>query len=145
MKTAFVFTCVVVGALLHLYITFLLTRLPAFLKLRNISCSTSMMSASPIQPQYVDHELLHNLSQNLDNPQVGAHMLCESVKVGLQKENGDLDLAVIKSKISLSVSDKAKVDRLVRECAVKKNTAKKTAINLFMCLDKDGVTYFHEF
>ncbi|KAJ8932142.1 hypothetical protein NQ314_014926 [Rhamnusium bicolor] len=34
---------------------------------------------------YADHELLHNLSQNLDNPQVGAHMLCESVKVGLQK------------------------------------------------------------
>ncbi|KAJ8932136.1 hypothetical protein NQ314_014920 [Rhamnusium bicolor] len=134
MRTVFVFACVIVGALA-------VSTLEAEEdKLKRIHDECQSNPAT-----YVDHELLHNLSQNLDNPQVGAHMLCESVKVGLQKENGDLDLAVIKSKISLSVSDKAKVDRLVRECAVKKNTAEKTAINLFMCLDKDGVTYFHEF
>ncbi|KAJ8924145.1 hypothetical protein NQ315_006929 [Exocentrus adspersus] len=94
---------------------------------------------------YVDHELLHHLADNIDNPQVGAHMLCESKAVGLQKPNGELDLKVIRHKISLSVSDKDKVDRLVRECAVKKDIPEKTAVNLFMCLDKDGVTYFHEF
>nr|QUP79518.1 odorant binding protein 25 [Monochamus saltuarius] len=94
---------------------------------------------------YVDHELLHHLAENIDNPKVGAHMLCESKAVGLQKPNGELDLNVIKEKISLTVSDKNKVERLVRECAVKKQTPEKTAVNLFMCLDKDGVTYFHEF
>nr|UTN00818.1 odorant binding protein [Semanotus bifasciatus] len=93
----------------------------------------------------VNHELLHNLSENLDNPQVGAHMLCESKGVGLQKPDGELDPEIIRSKISLSVKDAAKVDRLVKECAIKKRTPEETAVNLFMCLDENGVTYFHEF
>ncbi|KAJ8924170.1 hypothetical protein NQ315_006954 [Exocentrus adspersus] len=94
---------------------------------------------------YVDHELLHDLAANIDNPQLGAHMLCESTKVGLQKENGQLDVDTIKSKIGLSITDTAKVEALVKECAVQKNTPEKTAINLFLCLDKKGVTYFHGF
>nr|AXO78390.1 odorant binding protein 12 [Xylotrechus quadripes] len=94
---------------------------------------------------YADHDLLHDLSANLDNPQVGAHMLCESKGVGLQKENGQLDPDTIRDKISLTIGDAAQVDRLVKECAIPKNTPEKTAIHLFMCLDRNGVTYFHEF
>nr|UTN00817.1 odorant binding protein [Semanotus bifasciatus] len=92
-----------------------------------------------------DHNLLHDLSANLDNPQVGVHMLCESKGVGLQNENGKLEKEVIRSKISLSIADPGIVDHLVEECAVPKNTPEKTAINLFMCFDRNGVTYFHEF
>nr|ADD82417.1 minus-C odorant binding protein 4 [Batocera horsfieldi] len=133
MKTAFVFACVVVAALAA-------SLSEEEKKLQEIH---DKCQADPAT--YVDHELLHNLSANIDNPKVGAHMLCESKAVGLQKPNGELDLNVIKQKISLTVSDKAKVERLVKECAVKKQTPEKTAVNLFMCLDKDGVTYFHEF
>ncbi|KAJ8955666.1 hypothetical protein NQ318_008535 [Aromia moschata] len=94
---------------------------------------------------YADHDLLHDLAANLDNPQVGAHMLCESKGVGLQKPNGQLDIDTIRSKISLTVTDTAKVDKLIKECAIPKNSPEKTAIHLFMCLDRNGVTYFHEF
>ncbi|KAJ8979038.1 hypothetical protein NQ317_005142 [Molorchus minor] len=82
-----------------------------------------------------DHELLHDLSANLDNPQIGAHMLCESKGVGLQNERGELDKEVIRSKISLTIDDLARVNNLVNECAIPKNTPEKTAIHLFMCLD----------
>nr|UYS88370.1 odorant binding protein 18 [Aromia bungii] len=92
-----------------------------------------------------DHHLLHDLSANLDNPVVGAHMLCESKGVGLQKENGQLDIETIRNKISLTITDTARVDRLVKECAIPKKSPEKTAIHLFMCLDRNGVTYFHEF
>nr|AXO78393.1 odorant binding protein 15 [Xylotrechus quadripes] len=92
-----------------------------------------------------DHELLHNLAANIDNPQVGAHMLCESKGVGLQKPNGELDPETIRSKLTVFIDDPAKVDKLIKECAIQKNTPEKTAIYLFMCMDKEGVTYFHEF
>nr|AIX97020.1 odorant-binding protein 5 [Monochamus alternatus] len=133
MKLGFILSCVIFGALAA-------SLSEEEKKLQEIH---DKCQADPAT--YVDHELLHHLAENIDNPKVGAHMLCESKAVGLQKQNGELDLNVIKQKISLTVSDKVKVERLVKECAVKKETPEKTAVNLFMCLDKDGVTYFHEF
>lgn len=94
---------------------------------------------------YADDELLEDLSNNLGNPQVEAHMLCESTKVGLQDENGQLDLDAIRKKVALCVEDEQEVDRLVEECAKQRETPGKTAVYLFMCLDQNGVTYFHEF
>nr|AXO78392.1 odorant binding protein 14 [Xylotrechus quadripes] len=135
MKVAFVFATAIVGILAADNILIVEEQ-----KLHHIHDACQANPAT-----YADHDLLHDLSANLDNPQVGAHMLCESQGVGLQGPDGRLDLPVIKSKIALSVKDPAKVDRLVRECAIAKTTPEKTAINLFMCLDKNGVTYFHEF
>ncbi|KAJ8932145.1 hypothetical protein NQ314_014929 [Rhamnusium bicolor] len=134
MKVVFVFLCAIVGILAQNILVV------EELKLQHIHDECQADPAT-----YVDHELLHDLAANIDNPQVGAHMLCESTKVGLQTENGDLDFEMIKSKIALTVKDEEKVNFLVGECAIQKKTPQKTAINLFMCLDKNGVTYFHEF
>ncbi|KAJ8955667.1 hypothetical protein NQ318_008536 [Aromia moschata] len=89
---------------------------------------------------YADHDLLHDLAANLDNPQVGAYMLCESKGVGLQKPNGQLDIDTIRSKISLTVTDTAKVDKLIKECAIPKNSPEKTAIHLFSVLRQGTVS-----
>nr|AIX97026.1 odorant-binding protein 11 [Monochamus alternatus] len=137
MKPVIVFVCVILGAW---YVQAANIVLVEEQKLHHLHDACQEDPAT-----YADHELLHHLAENIDNPQVGAHMLCESTKVGLQKENGELDLETIKNKVALSVSDSDKVDRLVRECAIKKKSPEKTAIHLFMCLDNNGVTYFHEF
>ncbi|XP_018574932.1 uncharacterized protein LOC108913792 [Anoplophora glabripennis] len=136
MKTVFVFLCVIVGILAQ-------DKPKLIAEEQMLEHIHDECQADP--KTFADHDLLHNLAANIDNPQVGAHMLCESTKVGLQKENGELDIETIKSKIGLSVDDPNRVEFLVKECAIKKNTPEKTAINLFMCLDKNGVTYFHEF
>nr|UYS88371.1 odorant binding protein 19 [Aromia bungii] len=134
MKSAVVFVCVVAGILAQ-------NRL--LIEEEELHHIHDACQANPAT--YADHDLLDNLAANLDNPQVGAHMLCESKGVGLQKENGQLDVDTIREKISLTITDPAKVESLIKECAIQKNTPEKTAVNLFMCLDKNGVTYFHEF
>ncbi|KAJ8932144.1 hypothetical protein NQ314_014928 [Rhamnusium bicolor] len=75
MKTAFVFMCVIIGA----FAANLLEIEEHKLHHIHEECQSNPAT-------YADDELLKNLSENLDNPQVGAHMLCESVKVGLQKQ-----------------------------------------------------------
>nr|UYS88366.1 odorant binding protein 14 [Aromia bungii] len=95
---------------------------------------------------YAPDEYLDNLPKYyLDNPQVGAHMLCESQGLGLQDKDGKLNYRNIKRKVKLSVHNEDKANKLVKECAVQRKTKEKTAVYLFMCLDKHGVTYFHEF
>ncbi|KAJ8932146.1 hypothetical protein NQ314_014930 [Rhamnusium bicolor] len=91
----------------------------------------------------VDEDLLRKLSQNTDNQQVGAHMLCVSVGAGLQKQNGQLDKNIIKNKISLVIEDKSRVDDLVTKCAVQKETPEKTAVKMFTCFDQNNVKYYH--
>nr|QUP79514.1 odorant binding protein 21 [Monochamus saltuarius] len=134
MRTTLVFVCVIIGALAETHLEEEKEQLHEI----HEKCQ-----ANPAT--YADDKLLENLSQNLDNPQVQAHMLCESTKVGLQCKNGHLNIKTIKKKVALCVEDEKEVDRLVKECAIQKDTPGKTAVYLFMCLDKNGVTYFHEF
>nr|QUP79519.1 odorant binding protein 26 [Monochamus saltuarius] len=94
---------------------------------------------------FVDPQLLQNLSENINDPRLGAHFYCESRAVGLQKANGDLNLPVITSKISLTIKNTEVINKLLRKCAVRQQSPKKTATHLFMCLHYYGVTYFHEF
>ncbi|KAJ8932147.1 hypothetical protein NQ314_014931 [Rhamnusium bicolor] len=91
----------------------------------------------------VDEDLLRKLSENNDNRQVGAHLLCISVGVGLQKQNGQLDKNIIRNKISLVTQDKTRVDDLVTKCAVQKETPEKTAVKMLNCLDQNNVKYIH--
>ncbi|KAJ8932141.1 hypothetical protein NQ314_014925 [Rhamnusium bicolor] len=91
----------------------------------------------------VDEDLLRKLPQNIDNPQVGAHMLCMSVGAGLQKQNGQLDKDAIKNKISVVTQDKSLVDGLVTKCAVQKETPEKTAVTMWTCFVKNNVNYIH--
>ncbi|XP_018565043.1 uncharacterized protein LOC108906302 [Anoplophora glabripennis] len=134
MKTALVFVCAILGALAKTHLE------EEKEKLHKIH---EECQADPAT--YADDKLLENLSQNLDNPQVEAHMLCESTKVGLQCKDGHLNIKTIKEKVALCVKDEKEVDRLVKKCAIQRETPGKTAVYLFMCLDKNGVTYFHEF
>ncbi|KAJ8932139.1 hypothetical protein NQ314_014923 [Rhamnusium bicolor] len=91
----------------------------------------------------VDEDLLRKFTQNTDNQQVGAHMLCMSVAAGLQKQNGQFDKNTIKNKISLVIEDKSRVDGLVTKCAVQKETPEKTAVGMWTCFIQNNVNYVH--
>ncbi|KAJ8932135.1 hypothetical protein NQ314_014916 [Rhamnusium bicolor] len=93
---------------------------------------------------YVDEDILRKLNDNINHKQAGIHMLCMSVKAGLQKANGDLDIGVIRSKIDTVLDDKSKVEGFVSKCAVKKESPQKTAVLLWLCFVLNDIPYFHK-
>ncbi|KAJ8955669.1 hypothetical protein NQ318_008538 [Aromia moschata] len=90
-----------------------------------------------------DEEKLRKLSENLDDPKTGAHMLCMTVKAGLQRENGQLDREVIRSKVALVTHDQATVDGLVEKCAVNQESAERTAVKLILCFVENNIHYYY--
>nr|ALR72494.1 odorant binding protein [Colaphellus bowringi] len=132
MKTGLILLCVVVAVLAG--------QLPEDEKerLRQVHLSCQADSKT-----YCDEDLLRKLGDNVNNPQVGIHMLCMSVKAGLQERNGDLNRSFIKSRIAL-VTEQAKVDGYVQKCAVKKETPEKTAAMLWLCFVQNGINYYHK-
>ncbi|XP_072384984.1 uncharacterized protein [Diabrotica undecimpunctata] len=77
------------------------------------------------------------LQDNADVAKVGATIFCINKKTGLQNENGDVNLTVLKNDISLWEKDEAKASEIVAECTKNKGAdANETAFNVFKCLMK---------
>nr|AXO78389.1 odorant binding protein 11 [Xylotrechus quadripes] len=93
---------------------------------------------------YADENKLKRLSEFIDDEQVGTHMLCMSIKEGLQDEDGDLDEDLIRSKVALVTHDQSKVDDYVKKCAIEADNPEKTAILLVLCFVNNNIHYYHQ-
>ncbi|CAH1116804.1 unnamed protein product [Phaedon cochleariae] len=133
MRSTLVFLCLVVAVFAN--------RLPeterARLALIHGECQSDLRTNC-------DENLLRNLAANANNRQVGVHMLCMTVKEGLQKGNGDLNKEVIRSKIELVSQDSSRVDEHLQKCAVKKESPEKTAVALVLCFVQNRIPYYHQ-
>ncbi|XP_028140995.1 uncharacterized protein LOC114335039 [Diabrotica virgifera virgifera] len=92
---------------------------------------------------YCDEHKLRNLQHNINDRQVGIHMKCMAVKAGLMKHHGDLDITIIKIKISSVIHDQGKVNKYVHKCAHKAEYPEKTANMLWLCFIQNGIDYYH--
>nr|ALR72503.1 odorant binding protein 15 [Colaphellus bowringi] len=83
---------------------------------------------------------------DVDVTKIGPHTLCMNVKVGLQKENGD----IVKDELRAGLRrvpgvDESKIESIVEECGQREGgTAEEAAIKLFQCLQKRSkITHHH--
>ncbi|XP_028138579.2 uncharacterized protein LOC114332973 [Diabrotica virgifera virgifera] len=77
------------------------------------------------------------LQDDADVAKVGAAIFCINKKTGVQSENGDININVLKQDVSLWAKDDVKASEIVDECTKNKGAdANETAFNVFKCLVK---------
>ncbi|KAJ8955672.1 hypothetical protein NQ318_008541 [Aromia moschata] len=83
----------------------------------------------------VDEDLLKKAynDEPAEGPQLRAHVLCMSKKLGLQKDNGDLDKDTLRLQLSRAISDEAKLNQAVDKCGVQKDNPEATAAAILKC------------
>ncbi|XP_050512402.1 B2 protein-like [Diabrotica virgifera virgifera] len=95
-----------------------------------------------------DLELIIKLQQGefTDDPKLKQQFLCMNKKIGLQKENGDIDEAAIRERINQFTNDPKKTEELMKECVIKEAAAEETAFKSIKCLydkaPKDAIKKF---
>nr|AQY18985.1 odorant-binding protein [Galeruca daurica] len=136
MKTIFVLTCIVVVALGH--------GLPNLPENERLKLAQVHQACQSNPKTYCDENKLRNLLKNIDDTEVGTHMLCMAVKAGLMKQNGDFNLDTMKNKIGLVIHDQSKVDGFVRKCSSKGENSGKSANLMWVCLVQNDVQYYHQ-
>lgn len=84
---------------------------------------------------HIDGELLEKYAkgEQIDKKLLGPHVRCMVTKSGFMKENGDLDVETIRSKLSGHIDD-AKLEEIIKECAQQKDTPEKTALRWTKCM-----------
>ncbi|CAH1099832.1 unnamed protein product [Psylliodes chrysocephalus] len=131
MKAVNIFVCCVVAAMADL---------PAsertFLKQVHDACQSNPKT-------FCDENKLRNLSNNINDPQVGIHMSCMAIKAGLQHPNGQLNIPTMRIKVGLVV-DQSKVEGVIQKCAKTAENPGKTANLMWVCFVKNNVEYYHK-
>ncbi|XP_057661682.1 uncharacterized protein LOC130897107 [Diorhabda carinulata] len=135
MKTVFVFLCALVAVLAR--------GLPNLPENERLKLAEVHRSCQSNPKTFCNEDKLRNLFNNINDPQVGTHMLCMAVKAGLMRPNGDFDLPYMKQKIGLVVRDPSKVDGLVQKCTRKAENPGKTANLMWKCLVENDIQYYH--
>lgn len=74
------------------------------------------------------------IGEHVDEPNAKAHTLCMSKKLGLQDEHGKAVKSVIKSGLSRSITDEAKLEEAVNKCSADKDTPEDTAGAIWHCM-----------
>nr|APC94276.1 odorant-binding protein 1 [Pyrrhalta aenescens] len=136
MKTVFVFLCVLVAALAH--------GLPNLPENERIKLAQVHRSCQSNPKTFCDENKLRNLSNYINDIEVGTHMLCMAVKAGLMTPNGDFDIPSIKRKVALVTRDHSNVDGLVQKCTRKAEKPGKTANLMWMCFFQNDIQYYHQ-
>ncbi|XP_072394786.1 B2 protein-like [Diabrotica undecimpunctata] len=96
-----------------------------------------------------DLEMIIKLQQGefSDDPKLKKQFLCMNKKIGVQKENGDIDEAVIKERINQITNDAKRTEELMKKCLIKKATPEESAFESYKCLyneaPKDKILGFH--
>nr|UTN00822.1 odorant binding protein [Semanotus bifasciatus] len=87
----------------------------------------------------IDLELLKTTRDPSKVPNFGAHSLCVTKKLDLQNENGDINKDTLKSRLAEVLTDEAKINKTVEDCAVQRATPEETAARLLKCLHDQGI------
>ncbi|KAJ8924164.1 hypothetical protein NQ315_006948 [Exocentrus adspersus] len=61
------------------------------------------------------------------------HLFCVAKKIGIMTADGDIQKDVLKTKLSSAINDEAAAEKLIEECALKKDTPQETAFDTVQC------------
>ena len=73
----------------------------------------------------------------LDDPKLKVHALCFSKKIHMQNEKGEIQVDVIKEKLTSQIKSAEEVEKVVKLCLVQKDTPENTAFEGLQCLQKN--------
>nr|AXO78394.1 odorant binding protein 16 [Xylotrechus quadripes]QHI06955.1 odorant-binding protein 9 [Helopeltis theivora] len=82
---------------------------------------------------HADENKLSDSYKGVEVTGLGAHFLCMSKKLGMQKDNGNVDREAIKRKLSDVITVPEKLQEAVDKCAVQKATPEDTAEHVLKC------------
>nr|UTN00823.1 odorant binding protein [Semanotus bifasciatus] len=83
----------------------------------------------------LDKEMIEKLRKHeeVDKKQLRAYSLCMTKKLGIQKENGDVDKEALKKTLAKAINDETKLNKLVGECGARRDTIGETAEEIMRC------------
>nr|AIX97033.1 odorant-binding protein 18 [Monochamus alternatus] len=70
----------------------------------------------------------------VDDPKLKLYILCFAKKVGLMNDSGEIQLDVLRVKLSGMISDEAKVEEMIAKCVVQKSTPEETIFEVSRCI-----------
>ncbi|CAH1126228.1 unnamed protein product [Ceutorhynchus assimilis] len=121
-----------------------------------VLCCFAVVLADPVQERwnrvhqqcqqspetYVDDDIFEQLKRG-QKPTLpsnfGLHANCMLTKLGLQDNRGNVLPEGIRRAAEVGISDNGKINRIVDDCNVNKNSKEDTALELFGCLGKHRV------
>nr|AXO78385.1 odorant binding protein 7 [Xylotrechus quadripes] len=91
----------------------------------------------------VDNELVTKARKGefIDDPKLKEHLFCVAKRIGFLNEAGVIQEQLLKSKLSAALGDEALAQKLVSECAIKKDTPQDTAYETVKCYFEKSPTH----
>nr|AXO78383.1 odorant binding protein 5 [Xylotrechus quadripes] len=91
----------------------------------------------------VDKELIAKARKGdfSDDPKLKEHLFCVAKKIGSFNEAGEIQQQVLKPKITAALGDEALAQKLLDECAVKKDTPQDTVYAAVKCYYEKSPTH----
>ncbi|XP_018565038.1 B2 protein-like [Anoplophora glabripennis] len=68
-----------------------------------------------------------------EDPKFKDHLFCVAKKIGFMTADGEIHRDVLKEKLGSAINDDAAAQKLIDECAVKKDTPQATAFDTIQC------------
>lgn len=68
-----------------------------------------------------------------DDPKLKDHLFCVAKKIGFMTADGEIQKDVLKQKLAPAINDEAAAQKLIEDCAVKKDTPQATAFETVQC------------